>query len=132
MSPPRRREARLRIFVVRCGLPCDPPVGGHSCNGGMIPSFERVVCDYFTLRSAADADLTKKPVKTLSPVVVLLGCAARNITWGPIAVASALLSPGEPSPREARYRHRPETAASFAREIESRDRRRPADIVAHE
>src|SRR5262249_15727545 len=24
----------LRIFVVGCGLPCDPPVGGHSCNGG--------------------------------------------------------------------------------------------------
>src|SRR6516162_8832370 len=36
--PPHRR-ARLRIFVVRCGLPCDPPVGGHSCNGGMIPRF---------------------------------------------------------------------------------------------
>src|SRR5262249_9692610 len=28
-----RRRARLRIFVVRCSLPCDPPVGGHSCNG---------------------------------------------------------------------------------------------------
>src|SRR5262249_32809390 len=25
----------LRIFVVGCCLPCDPPVGGHSCNGGM-------------------------------------------------------------------------------------------------
>src|SRR5262249_33819236 len=23
-----RRRASLRIFVVRCGLPCDPPVGG--------------------------------------------------------------------------------------------------------
>src|SRR5262245_8729277 len=32
-----RRRASLRIFVVQCGLPCDPPVGGHSCNGGMIP-----------------------------------------------------------------------------------------------
>src|SRR5262249_22051830 len=32
--PPRRR-AWLRIFVVRCSLPCDPLVGGHSCNGGM-------------------------------------------------------------------------------------------------
>src|SRR5215831_20275477 len=31
-TPPRRR-AWLRIFVVRCSLPCDPPVGGHSCNG---------------------------------------------------------------------------------------------------
>src|SRR6516162_5563952 len=29
-TPPRRR-VRLRIFVVRCSLPCDPPVGGHSC-----------------------------------------------------------------------------------------------------
>src|SRR5262245_1908104 len=33
-SLPRRRLSP-RIFVVRCGLPCDPPVGGHSCNGGM-------------------------------------------------------------------------------------------------
>src|SRR5262249_6773276 len=36
--PPRRR-AWLRIFVVRCSLPCDPPVGGHSCYGGMIHRF---------------------------------------------------------------------------------------------
>src|SRR5262249_41080869 len=36
--PPRRRAAWLRIFVVRCSLPCDPPVGGHLCNGAMIPS----------------------------------------------------------------------------------------------
>jgi Resolvase, N terminal domain len=38
-------RAWLRIFVVRCGLPCDPPVGGHSCNGGMIRRFYRPVCD---------------------------------------------------------------------------------------
>src|SRR5262245_47850574 len=38
-TPLRHREAWLRIFVVRCSLPCDPPVGGHSCNGGMIPRF---------------------------------------------------------------------------------------------
>src|SRR5262249_21868389 len=25
--PPPRRRAWLRIFVVRCGLPCDPPLG---------------------------------------------------------------------------------------------------------
>src|SRR5215813_9497566 len=36
---PRGRRA-LRIFVVRCSLPCDPPVGGHPCNGGMIPRFQ--------------------------------------------------------------------------------------------
>src|SRR5262245_55570978 len=24
------------MLGVRYGLPCDPPVGGHSCNGGMI------------------------------------------------------------------------------------------------
>jgi len=36
-----RRRAWLRIFVVRRGLPCDPQVGGHSCNGGMIPRFQR-------------------------------------------------------------------------------------------
>src|SRR5215831_18041332 len=39
-TPPPRRRARLRIFVVRCGLPCDPPVGGRSCNGRMIPRFQ--------------------------------------------------------------------------------------------
>src|SRR5262245_64944215 len=42
----RRREAWLRIFVVRCSLPCDPPVGGHSCNRGIIPRFHRAVSDY--------------------------------------------------------------------------------------
>src|SRR5262249_26978222 len=40
-TPPPHRRARLGIFVVRCNLPCDPPVGGHSCNGGMIPRFHR-------------------------------------------------------------------------------------------
>ena len=35
-QPPLRRAASLRIFVVRCSLPCDPPVGSHSCNGGMV------------------------------------------------------------------------------------------------
>src|SRR5262249_18023828 len=46
-TPPRRRAAWLRIFVVRCSLPCDPPAGGHSCNGGMIPRFDRAVCDLY-------------------------------------------------------------------------------------
>jgi hypothetical protein len=41
-----RRRAWLRIFGVRCSLPCDPLVGGHSCNGRMIPRFHRAVCDY--------------------------------------------------------------------------------------
>ena len=40
-----RRQVWLRIFVVRCGLPCDPPVGGHSCHGGMISRFHRAVSD---------------------------------------------------------------------------------------
>ena len=39
------RAAWLGIFVVGCSLPCDPPVGGHSCNGGIIPRFHRAVCD---------------------------------------------------------------------------------------
>src|SRR5262249_55446839 len=34
---------KTTIFGVRCGLPCDPPVGGHSCNGGMISPFHRAV-----------------------------------------------------------------------------------------
>jgi hypothetical protein len=45
--PSRRREAWLRIFVVRCSLPCDPPAGGHSRNGAMIPRFHRAVCDLY-------------------------------------------------------------------------------------
>ena len=40
-----RDPAWLRIFVVGCSLRCDPPVGGHSCNGGMIPRFHRAVSD---------------------------------------------------------------------------------------
>src|SRR5262245_4049107 len=55
-----RRRTWLRIFVVRCGLPCDPRVGGHSRNGGMIPRFLRVVRDYFTLGSA-DCNVKRKP-----------------------------------------------------------------------
>jgi hypothetical protein len=43
--PPPLRRAWLRIFAVRCGLPCDPPVGGHSCDAGMIPRFHRAVSD---------------------------------------------------------------------------------------
>src|SRR5262249_39268651 len=50
--PPRRR-AWLRIFVARCGLPCDPPVGGHSCNGGMIPRSHRAVSEKTALQKAA-------------------------------------------------------------------------------
>src|SRR5262245_12349377 len=42
-KPPPRRRALPRIFVVQCGLPCDPPGGGHSCNGGIIPRFHRAV-----------------------------------------------------------------------------------------
>src|SRR5262245_20352459 len=43
---PPRRQAWLRVFVVRYGLPCDPPVGGHSCNGGMIPRFHRCTAGF--------------------------------------------------------------------------------------
>src|SRR5262249_723736 len=48
--PPRgatrpRRRASLRILVVPCSLPCDPPVGGHPCNGGGIPRFHPPVRD---------------------------------------------------------------------------------------
>src|SRR5262249_18883591 len=71
-TPPRRR-ASLRIFVVRCSLPCDPPVGGHSCNGGMIPRFHRAVCDYFTLRApCGGADCLVKPRPPLSRLDRLL------------------------------------------------------------
>src|SRR5262249_53412799 len=33
-TQPLRRRAWLRIFLVRCSLPCDPPAGGNSCNRG--------------------------------------------------------------------------------------------------
>src|SRR5262245_59995525 len=66
--PPPRRRAWLRIFVVRCDLPCDPPVGGHSCNGGMIPRFECAVCGYFTLGSAAGADCKGQNLKAVTVV----------------------------------------------------------------
>src|SRR5262249_39713068 len=32
-TTPRRRRLQPAIPVVRCSLPCAPPVGGHSCNG---------------------------------------------------------------------------------------------------
>src|SRR5262249_37215903 len=41
--PPDVFGQTLRIFVVRLGLPCDPAVGGHSWNGGMIPKADRQV-----------------------------------------------------------------------------------------
>ena len=44
--------------------------------------------------------------------------------------ASAVLIPEEPAQGEVRRRHRSETPAPFAQKIESRDRRRPADIAA--
>jgi hypothetical protein len=50
-TPQPLRRAQLRIFVVRCGLPCDPPVGGHSCNGGMIPRFSEGTNNAFAVRS---------------------------------------------------------------------------------
>jgi hypothetical protein len=62
--------------VVRCGLPCDPPVGGHSCNGGMISRFRRAVCEYFTLRSAAGADCNGKIRDYLCRKSVLNGSRA--------------------------------------------------------
>src|SRR6516165_5244831 len=51
-KPPRRRAAWLRIFVVRCSLPCDPPVGGHSCNGGMPGPLPRQSAPYKTRTSS--------------------------------------------------------------------------------
>ena len=45
-TPPLRRRASPRIFGVQCGLPCDPPAGGHSCNGGMIPHFHRCTAGF--------------------------------------------------------------------------------------
>src|SRR6516164_4572518 len=87
-TPPRRR-AWLRSFVVGCSLPCDPPVGGHSCNGGTIPRFERAVCDYFTLGARA-AMLT---ARSLSRRLILPRngrgrCADRLFSPTPITISS--------------------------------------------
>src|SRR5262249_28599360 len=57
-----RRRAWLRIFVVRCGLPCDPPVGGLSCNGGMIPRFHRAVVDWVRYFSGRPVDPAERLV----------------------------------------------------------------------
>jgi hypothetical protein len=48
-TPLPRRRASLRIFIVQCSLPCDPPVGGHSCPGEMIPRLGPLI----TSRAAA-------------------------------------------------------------------------------
>jgi hypothetical protein len=56
----QRRRAWLRIFVVRCSLPCDPRVGVIHAMEGTISRFERAVCDYFTLGSGAGAYCTVK------------------------------------------------------------------------
>jgi hypothetical protein len=40
-------------------LPCDPPVGGHSCNRGMIPHLHRAVCDKADSLSAGGSDDAK-------------------------------------------------------------------------
>src|SRR5262249_61092393 len=55
-----RRLRWLNFFGFRRRVPSDPPVGGHSCNGGMIPRFHRVVFHYFTLWNTAGADCTVK------------------------------------------------------------------------
>jgi hypothetical protein len=51
-SLPKHRDAGLYFRIVlpseckntmRAARAADPPVGGHSCNGGMIPRFHRAV-----------------------------------------------------------------------------------------
>jgi hypothetical protein len=107
-TPPPHRRAWLRISVVQCGLPCDPPLGGHSCNGGIIPRFHRAVslCDRpgQAARLDADSDLADA------------GRVQNRITWScavsfvvslprptPAASSSRMLS----SPPRASWQPRP-------------------------
>ena len=71
-------------------LPPDPPVGGHSCNGAMIPRFHRAVCDYFTLRApCGGADCLVKPRTPLSRLDRLL----RAIFAKTVFLASSMAVP---------------------------------------
>src|SRR5262249_20482665 len=61
---PRRRRAWLRIFVVRCGLPCDPPVGvihamGESYHAFAARSVYEIKHDGFRVIARRSADRVK-------------------------------------------------------------------------
>jgi hypothetical protein len=56
MSDMRRRE-----FTTLLGG--DPPVGGHSCNGGMIARFHRAVCDQGPLSKSRECRMTVRSSK---------------------------------------------------------------------
>src|SRR5215472_13466242 len=85
-----RRRVRPAIPAVRCSLPCDPPVGGHSCNGGMIPRFDRAVCgSYGTVRGTAPVPWERKHGGGSSPG---RNDAMKRLTFILVAAAAALFS----------------------------------------
>jgi len=80
-------------------LPCDPPVGGHSCNGGMIPRFPPLHCGISvpsmsamglgcakTLAPAAHVETSRRNCAPRSRIVLRARCSipCRRIVFSTI------------------------------------------------
>src|SRR5262249_11540257 len=117
-------RAWLRIFVVRCGLPCDPPVGGHSCRGEMIPRFqplgvrggkaqnEQMFSDVTTRRARHE-----RPTAVMVPITSALRTAAFGESHGH-ADAGLELARKNQSPGRRRERNRAAGAAAAGAELD--------------
>src|SRR5215470_7368268 len=113
-----RRQASLGIFVVRCGLPCDPPVGGHSCNGGMITLPSRglgrrpIYLEAPRMKKCCVSGEGTLSNFQNSKVPLPGGQACHNkllVSWGPLVIAApiagSLLAPLRcAAPRQSRCR----------------------------
>src|SRR6516225_9028488 len=93
----QRRRAWLRIFVVGCSLPCDPPVGGHSCNGEMIPRFQRSGAEAESLRMTP-RERTYLPILRTTPAPTLCELRHRGLARPRVALLrlAALCQPRIP------------------------------------
>src|SRR5262249_4177171 len=76
-TPPPRRRAWLRIFVVRCSLPCDPPAGGHSCNGDDTTLYGCAL-DEYTGREGAPPCLSLRHARGEPEDQMIVGAYARR------------------------------------------------------
>jgi hypothetical protein len=78
-------------------LPCDPPLGGHSCNGGMIPPFHRAVSD-----QRAEWLKTRHSAMSAQCLLYLkadMGASSRHVRLVPNADIAGITR----LPRSARY-----------------------------